>query len=168
MRFWPTGASISDAVTGEEWDNQRLEEEVQKRASLLQGIGVGPDTRVMVSHGGSPNFFADLFAIWSLGGCAICLDPGLTDTEITNIRNLLSPSLFLVDDAFTGGAGLELPILCSQKETQHFSATEIPKPQGDLDSPALILLTSGTTGTPKGVSLSIPLHRPALRQRRPT
>ena len=154
MSFWPRGASISAAAEGESWDSQQLDSEVEKRTSFLKGMGIGPDTRVLICHGNSPGFFADLFAVWSLGGCAVCLDPALTSSELSNVANFLSPSLLLVDDGFPDGAGLSLPIVSTRKDSNQFSVSGGTRFDGNLDSPALILLTSGTTGTPKGVVLS--------------
>jgi len=84
----------------------------------------------------------------------VCLAPTLTGAELSNIVDFLSPSLLLVDEAFSGGAGLGTPIVCTMKEAERYVDTEPLSRNGDLDSPALILLTSGTTGIPKAVVLS--------------
>ena len=154
MDLWPGRGSISEVGQGEVWDSNRLESEVRKRTSLLRRLGIGPDSRVLCCHGGTPAFFADLFAIWRLGACAVCLAPNLTATELSNIVDFLSPSLVLVDESFSGRASLGIPIVCAKNEIEIYCDTEPFSPIGELDSPALILLTSGTTGIPKSVVLS--------------
>ena len=154
MNLWPGRGSISEVGQGEVWDSKRLESEVRKRVSLLRKLGIGHDSRVLCCHGGTPAFFADLFAIWRLGGCAVCLAPNLTAAELSNIVDFLSPSLLLTDESFSGGAGSGTPIVCAKNEVERYCDTEQFSPVGELDSPALILLTSGTTGIPKSVVLS--------------
>jgi acyl-CoA synthetase (AMP-forming)/AMP-acid ligase II len=82
------------------------------------------------------------------------LAPNLTAAELTNIVDFLSPSLMLTDESFSGGAGSGIPIVCAKNEVGRYCDTEQFNPVGELDSPALILLTSGTTGIPKSVVLS--------------
>ena len=77
MDLWPGKGSISEVGQGEVWDSNRLESEVRKRVSLLRKLGISHDSRVLCCHGGTPAFFADLLAIWRLGGCAVCLAPNL-------------------------------------------------------------------------------------------
>ena len=154
MNLWPGRGSISEVGQGDVWGSERLESEVRKRVSLLRRLGIGPNSRVLCCHGGTPAFFADLFAIWRLGGCAVCLAPNLTAAEFSNIVDFLSPSLVLADESFSVGASLGTPIVCAKNEVERYSDTEQFSPVGELDLPALILLTSGTTGVPKSVVLS--------------
>jgi acyl-CoA synthetase (AMP-forming)/AMP-acid ligase II len=113
---------------------------------------IGPGSYVLIGHGGTPEFFADLLALWSLGACAVCIAPSATTLELENIVRFTSPSLMLVDKTVPK-EDLGLPVICSAREVEGQNADaswefEIAGGEGD---PALILFTSGTTGDPKGV-----------------
>ena len=129
--------SIRDTALKLDWTAETLAEVVAARAETLGRAGAGPGTTVAITHGGSANFFADLFATWSTGAAAACLDPALTDSERANVIKFCKPSLVLSDD------GKAAP-----------GTNTSPRQTRSLDDPALILFTSGTTGAPKGVVLS--------------
>ena len=145
------GACISDVLTGVAWEFDEIRLQVAKRACFLKEFGIKRGQNVLISHGGTPFFLADLFAVWQVGGCATCLNPGLTAGEQKNVESFLKPEMILagpgsdtdhtyfsrpVADLTTCSPGAEIALGESQLQ------------QHDL---ALILFTSGTTGKPKGV-----------------
>jgi acyl-CoA synthetase (AMP-forming)/AMP-acid ligase II len=141
--------SITDTVTGESWSSNRLADEVGARADRLVALGIGPGKKVLILHGGSPKFFADLLAIWSVGGCAACANPGLTAFELTSIKEFLAPDLFVVNEQASQAAqSAGIATACLDAGLSTPSARDAG---GSLDDDALILFTSGSTGTPKGV-----------------
>ncbi len=142
---------IVDIGLGVCWTPADLELQVQNRVAALAAAGVKPRSIVLIAHSGSARFLADLFAVWSCGCAAACIDPNLTPDEIKTLVEFVEPSAVLVDD-MSIAARIGAPIL---NFAQAKPSTEpISLPASDPGRPALILFTSGTTGNPKGVVLS--------------
>jgi len=149
MLFRPDGlGSITELESGERWSGERLGDEVLSRAGRLAERGIGPGSRVLIAHGQSAAFFADLLAVWWNGACAAVIDPSLTGPELANLTVFLRADLILATREL--GEGLEAPVLVASDE-RHRPPPSRPPARGALDDPALVLFTSGTTGEPKGV-----------------
>jgi acyl-CoA synthetase (AMP-forming)/AMP-acid ligase II len=145
----PQGA-IEDIGLGVRWDCATLADEVERRARALAQCGIGRPAVVAIAHGGTARFFADLLATWRLGATAACLDPALTAHERTTLLAFLRPAIVLVDEAAVATAGWRQAALGDLASGNGVTAGIAADPS----DPALILFTSGTTGTPKGVVLS--------------
>lgn len=143
-----TGA-VTDAVTGERWSGEELQREAVRRAAVLSRYGVGAESRVVIAHGGTPSFFADLLAVWHLGAAAVCLNPSLTADEFGILVEFANAAAVL-DGATANGSleGLKAPVLCLARE---HAVGDAPREAGDAAGEALVLFTSGTTGEPRGV-----------------
>lgn len=134
----PSG-TLHDLNSGTEWDAATLLAEAARRAGVLQARGLAEEGGIFViAHGNSPSFFADLFAVWSIGGCAACMNAGLTAPELARVVEFTNARAALSDD----DTGLNLATATG--------GTAAPT-RWDPGAPALILFTSGTTGDPKGV-----------------
>jgi acyl-CoA synthetase (AMP-forming)/AMP-acid ligase II len=142
--------AITEIESGLHWDAATLAREVSRRVGVLSQYNVGPGTRVAIAHAGTAQFFADLLATWRIGAMAACLNPALTASELANVIAFTKPAVIL-----TAGKPIETgaPILDLASATASSDLVQAVRAHEPSDA-ALVLFTSGTTGTPKGVVLS--------------
>jgi acyl-CoA synthetase (AMP-forming)/AMP-acid ligase II len=143
---------LEDVALGLRWGPAEFAAQVLNRANALAASDVKTGSTVIVARSGSAPFFADLFAVWTLGGTTVCIDPALTKNEIETLVEFVQPSALLVGDVAIA-ARINVPVL----ELDHIAGSTTaaaPISASNPNDPALILFTSGTTGRPKGVVLS--------------
>lgn len=143
--------SIEDIGLALRWDPAILADEVSRRTVILSQNGIGRGSKVAIAHGGSARFFADLFAVWTVGATAACIDSTLTDIELETVIGFTELAAVLVDRS-APSRKFSVPIL--ELASCRASGVKTGFADPDLDDPALILFASGTTGKPKGVVLS--------------
>ena len=141
--------SITDWRSGDTWEAGQVHAQAAGMAATLAEHGIGPGNRVVMWHGGDGRFFADLFAIWQRGACAICLNPNTTVAELRTIVDFVEPAAMI--DRTADRIPTDIGIASIASESIEPSSGRLSAGGGGLDDDALILFTSGTTGTPKGV-----------------
>lgn len=110
-------------------------------AARLRSAGVRPGQRVALAAPVSGDAIAALFGILRAGAVAAPIPTGLTSREVAAALDLLGPALALRAEDVAGVA-------------RPWGESEILDLDRDPEDTALVVLTSGTTGRPKGVLLS--------------
>ena len=94
-----SAGNLIEPVSGRHWDQAEIREQVARRIARFQKYGLAPNDRVFLTFGNCLEFFAELIAIWRLGGCAIPIDSRLTAFEVENLARAAKARLAVVDEA---------------------------------------------------------------------
>ncbi len=145
----------------QEWSYGELDRRCARVAAALMAKGTGPGDRVALIGTSGPDWVAGLLGIFRAGGVAVPLDPGLTPSELAPVLRHTRPVAVIarggVPPGLYEGAHLDLDDLGAgpgRAGDLDPPAAPAPASAGTSTDPALIVWTSGTTGRPKGVTLS--------------
>lgn len=135
---FPPSAAIIDLRSGQRWTRQDAKTQVRARADILVRTGSSRGDRCVIASAGAADALMWIFAAWAAGLTAIVVNPAITAFERDNIVARARPFVWI------GSEGPEV------LQPGRPGSPETPFPLGP-DDPALVLMTSGTTGIPKGI-----------------
>lgn len=141
------------------WTFAELAHAARDTAGRLAEAGVTKGGRVLTRIGNDERFVAVLMAAWSRGAALLPMHPAAPAGDVARTAEVMRADVLVCDpaDGAAAAAG-PLPVITAAP-LEHRPAGGAGGPlavPGDVQGtdPALILLTSGSTGEPKGVLLS--------------
>lgn len=130
---------------------------------LRDGLGLSPDDRVAIVMRNRPEYLEALFAIWHAGLVAVPVNARLHREEIAYVLAHSGTRVVIADDdhaadveSLVGSVeSLDAALIAPGERWQRLGASP-PAPLGDRgpEDPAWLFYTSGTTGRPKGATLT--------------
>jgi long-chain acyl-CoA synthetase len=130
---------------------QRFVERVARLAGgLLQRCGGKPGARVGIVAANSPEYIEAMWAAWHAGLCIVPVNAKLHPREVEFILDNCATSVCFVDD----GDYRDNVVLGSREYEALLRATPIACQDVAPKDPAWLFYTSGTTGKPKGATLT--------------
>jgi long-chain acyl-CoA synthetase len=131
-----------------------------KIATLQSLMNLSPEDRVVIFMNNRPEWISALFSVFFSGGIAVPVDYLLTEEELFNILKDSQPKCVITDsgnlkvsEKAVSKMGYHVKLInVDDVEWRKGNVQFIERGKGDV---ILILYTSGTTGSPKGVMLTL-------------
>lgn len=132
-------------------------------AGLRETFGLAVGDRVAIVMRNRPEYLEAMFAIWHAGLVAVPVNARLHREEIAYILDHSGTSLVITDDEHADDveplvdavASVKAAVLApSERWTRITAASPMPLVATLADDPAWLFYTSGTTGRPKGATLT--------------
>jgi acyl-CoA synthetase (AMP-forming)/AMP-acid ligase II len=155
----PDAPAVSQGATS--WRYAALARRVGGTAAFLRRSGARPGDRIGIAMHNHPGFLQLLYGCWHAGLCAVPMNAKLHPREIAYILDNAGMRLCFASPSLYPGIRAELPsddigLLAADAALFEEMAGEPPMPPhpGKPTDPAWLFYTSGTTGRPKGATLT--------------
>jgi long-chain acyl-CoA synthetase len=143
---------------------EQFEKLIDSAHKSLSALGVKKADKIMLTAPNCPELAAAIVATWRLGAVAIPVDFRMTLAEVINVAKQISVAAVVASSKVipefektlaavteNGAKLFDLSKVSESSEPQTDESTRTDLLKGlSPDEPALIILTSGTTGIPKG------------------
>lgn len=168
-RQWPDRTAVRDAVGGTRFSYADLDDQANRAAGGLRALGIAPGDRVLLQLPNGCQFAVALFGLLRAGAIPVMCLPGHRAAELGHFAAVSAATGLLIADTAAGfdyrtmalGLVEEHPTLRHvlvdgdpgpftswAQQREQAPAAPPPSPR-DPGSPALLLVSGGTTGTPK-------------------
>ncbi|WP_419909216.1 class I adenylate-forming enzyme family protein [Hoeflea sp.] len=134
---FPVSARLFDVRQQRSIDRQALAEQIARCAVRIAAQTGDKEGPVVIAEEDASEMLATIFAAWAAGRCAVVVNPGLSADEQQNVIG------------HTGAVAWYGTIRCGFENPTEHTGAQLTALQ--LDEPALVLMTSDTTGVPKGI-----------------
>ena len=167
-RRWPDKIAVIDALDDGGLSYAALDERADRAATGLRNLGIAPRDRVLLQLPNGCEFAVALFGLLRAGAIPVMCLPGHRSAELAHFAAVGEATGLVIPDAANGfdyramardlvedhpalkhvivdgdpGAFTSWAQLCDSEPVQ-------PLPPADPATPALLLVSGGTTGTPK-------------------
>lgn len=140
-----------------------LDDRVETLAGRLAGAGVRVGDTVAICAGTRREFVAAVHAVQRLGAVLVPVNARLTAPEIERRLDRVSPEIVVCEgetEAAVEAAIDDTPVSLDEptggaRGVSTVQPSEFDLPEWELDEPLVVAFTSGTTGEPKGVVLTL-------------
>src|SRR5712691_3579350 len=142
---------------------RELNSRANQVANYLRKHGIGPDTRVGICIGRSPEMIVALLGILKAGGAYVPLDPDYPQARLKFMLEDARVPVLLTQSALSQNLPpntAEVICIDEQWETIARESQDNPEVVTTADNLAYVMYTSGSTGKPKGVAVK---HRNVVR-----
>ncbi|ELR84584.1 2,3-dihydroxybenzoate-AMP ligase [Mycobacterium sp. H4Y] len=168
-RQWPDRTAVRDAVGGTRFSYADLDDQANRASGGLRALGIAPGDRVLLQLPNSCQFAVALFGLLRAGAIPVMCLPGHRAAELGHFAAVSGATGLVIPDTAAGfdyrtmalGLVEEHPTLRHvlvdgdpgpftswAQQREQAPAAPPPSPR-DPGSPALLLVSGGTTGTPK-------------------
>lgn len=167
-RQWPDRTAVRDAVGGTCFSYADLDDQANRAAGGLRALGIAPGDRVLLQLPNSCQFAVALFGLLRAGAVPVMCLPGHRAAELGHFAAVSAATGLLIADTAAGFdyRAMALGLIEEHPTLRHVVVDGDPGPftswaqlcerapgppssPGDPGSPALLLVSGGTTGTPK-------------------
>ncbi|NHJ14463.1 MAG: long-chain fatty acid--CoA ligase [Candidatus Thorarchaeota archaeon] len=167
----PKREAVHDFIEGTRYSFEQMNHRANQMARVLLDLGVEKGDRVGVYSKNRFDYFDLFLGASKMGAILVPFNMRLSAREIEYLIGKTNPSVFIYDPQIQSGfndfrGGLDgCPTLVmgsdardSSPSTRQLmrkaSSKDIERPRIAMDDPSLIVFTGGTTGLPKGATLS--------------
>ncbi len=166
---WPRRTAVIDALADRGLSYAELDARADRAAAGLRDLGIEPGDRVLLQLPNGSGFAVALFGLLRAGAIPVLCLPGHRFAELGHFAAVSGAVAMLIPGA---SSGFDYPAMARDLLAQHPSLRHVivdgdpgeftswaqlcarapgqgPAPAADPGSPALLLVSGGTTGTPK-------------------